>query len=83
MSVAILYLAIRLIGLLVKVLKGEKIELRTTYSYRNVLKLIWSSKNGHPFKRLLPKKNYSQKHLGFYNPKMNGDGDCYKTFQYT
>jgi len=45
--------------------------------------LIWSSKNGHPVKRLLPKKNFSQKHLGFYNPKMNGDGDCYKTFQYT
>jgi len=45
--------------------------------------LIWSSKNGHPVKRLLPKKNYSQKHLGFCIPKMNGDGGCYKTFQYT
>jgi len=45
--------------------------------------MIWSSKNRHPVKRLLPSKNYSQKHLGFYNPKMNGDGDCYKTFQYT
>jgi len=28
----------------------------------------------------LPKKNYSQKHLGFCIPKMNGDGDCYKHF---
>ena len=45
--------------------------------------LIWSSKNGHPVKRLLPKKIYSQKHLGFYIPKTNGDGDYYKTFQYT
>ena len=45
--------------------------------------MIWSSKNGHPVKRLLPKKNYSQKHLGFCIPKMNGDGDCYKTFRYT
>ena len=47
-----------------------------------VLVLIWSSKNGHPVKRLLPKKIYSQKHLGFYIPKTNGDGDYYKTFQY-
>jgi len=45
--------------------------------------MIWSSKNGHPVKQLLPKKNYSQKHLGFCIPKMNGGGDCYKTFRYT
>jgi len=45
--------------------------------------LIWSSKNGHPVKRLLPKENYSQKHLGFCIPKMNGVGGCYKTFRYT
>lgn len=45
--------------------------------------MIWSSKNGHPVKRLLPKKNYAQKYLGFYIPKTNGDGDYYKTFRYT
>ena len=45
--------------------------------------LIWSSKKGHPVKRLLPKKNYSQRHLGFCIPKTNGDGDYYKTFRYT
>jgi len=47
------------------------------------LMVIWSSKNGHPVKRLLPNKNYTQKHLGFYIPKTNGDGDYYKTFRYT
>ncbi len=45
-------------------------------------KLVWSSKKGHSVKRLLPKENYSQKHLGFYIPKTNGDDDYYKTFQY-
>ena len=38
LSVSILYLAIKLIGLLVKVLKGERIEWRTTYSFGSVLK---------------------------------------------
>ena len=69
-------------------LKNNVIELKNPEAFvdnpiteilRNV---IWSSKNGHPVKRLLPKKNYSQKHLGFCIPKMNGDGDCYKTFRY-
>ena len=50
---------------------------------RKMFKVIWSSKNGHPVKRLLPNKNYTQKHLGFYIPKTNGDGDYYKTFRYT
>jgi hypothetical protein len=37
-SVSIFYLAIKLIGLLVRALKGEKIERRSAYSYGSVLK---------------------------------------------
>jgi hypothetical protein len=39
--------------------------------------VIWSSKNGHPVKRLLPKKNYSQKHLGVYIPETSEDSELY------
>ena len=53
--------------------------------YKSIIceEVIWSSKNGHPVKRLLPKENYSQKHLDFCIPKTNGDGGYYKTFRYT
>ena len=37
-SVSILYLAIKLLGLPAKTLKGEKIKWRSTYSYTSVLK---------------------------------------------
>jgi hypothetical protein len=33
--------------------------------YLRLGRLMWSSKNVHSVKRLLPKKNYFQKHLGF------------------
>ena len=63
--------------------EDEEATVRTITAYREVLTtLIWSSKNGHPVKRLLPKENYSQKHLDFCIPKTNGDGDYYKTFRY-
>ena len=63
--------------------RSKKVELLSRVFDHTTKILIWSSKNGHPVKRLLPKKNYSQKHLGFYIPKTNGDDGYYKTFRYT
>jgi len=63
--------------------KGVRMTLPQFYRQQNTsYVLIWSSKNGHPVKRLLPKKNYSQKHLGCCILKTNGDDYCYNTFQY-
>jgi len=66
-------------GAIARVLATAGVDVAISYAGN----LIWSSKNGHPVKRLLPKENYSQKYLGFCIPKTNGDGDYYKTFRYT